>query len=77
MTNPISIAVAVAAIAVPAVAEPMPYPKTRDQCAGSYVQSGGFCVPRSGGTVRAAVPKPAGAQCPAGWVASGGACERR
>ena len=34
-------------------AEPLPYPKPRDgQCAGSYVQSGGFCVPKSGGTVK-------------------------
>ena len=58
-------------------AEPLPYPKQPgQQCAGSYVQSGGFCVPMSGGTVRPAVPKPSGAQCPSGWVQSGGACQK-
>jgi hypothetical protein len=53
----------VALIMTTAQAEPLPYPKPRDgQCAGSYVQSGGFCVPKSGGTVREAIPKPQGAQ---------------
>jgi len=43
------------------------YPKPRDgRCAGSYVQSGGFCVPKSGGTVRDAIPKPTDGQC---WLA--------
>jgi len=58
-------------------AEPLPYPKPKDgQCAGSYVQSGGFCVPKSGGTVRESIPKPRGARCPGGWTQSGGACEK-
>jgi hypothetical protein len=36
------------ALITTAHAEPLPYPKLRDgQCAGSYVQSGGFCVPKS------------------------------
>src|SRR5262245_29889662 len=37
--------------------EPTPYPKGSGQCAGSYVQSGGFCAPKSGGTVREAIPR--------------------
>jgi hypothetical protein len=58
-------------------AEPaLPYPKGREQCSSGYVQSGSYCVPKSGGTVRPAVPRPPGASCPSGWVASGGACER-
>ena len=29
-------------------AEPLPYPKpAQGQCAGNYVESGGFCVPKS------------------------------
>jgi len=46
------------------------------QAERGYVQSGGFCVPKSGGTAREAVPRPRGSQCPSGWTASGGACER-
>jgi hypothetical protein len=58
-------------------AEPQPYPKPQaQQCAGSYVQSGGFCVPKSGGTLREAIRKPRGAQCPSGRASSGGACEK-
>jgi len=57
-------------------AEPLPYPKPRDgQCAGSYVQSGGFCVSKSG-QVRDAIPKPQDGQCPAGWSSSGSSCEK-
>jgi hypothetical protein len=55
-------------------AEPLPYPKQPvQQCVGSYMQSGGFYVPKSGGTVREAIPKPRGVQCPSGWASSGGA----
>lgn len=70
--------VVVFAVLVPmsASAEALPYPKGQGQCAGSYMQSGGFCVPKSGGTVRPSVPKPPGAQCPSGWTQSGGACEK-
>jgi len=58
-------------------AEPLPYPKPRHgQCTGSYVQSGWFCVPKSGETVRDAIPKPQVAQCPAGWASLGSSCER-
>lgn len=56
-------------------AQPMPYLK-QGQCSGSYVQSGSYCVPKSGGTVRPAVRRPPGASCPSGWTQSGGACER-
>jgi hypothetical protein len=55
----------------------LPYPKPRDsQCSGSYTQSGGFCIPKSGGTVRESIPKPRGMQCPSGWASSGDACEK-
>ena len=58
-------------------AEPMPYPKPRDgQCAGSYVQSGSFCVPKSGGTVRESIPKPLDGQCPSGWASGASSCEK-
>ncbi len=57
-------------------AEPMPYPKGQGQCAGSYMQSGSYCVPKSGGTRREAVPKPRSASCPSGWRQSGDACEK-
>jgi hypothetical protein len=59
-----------------ASAQQLPYIKGSGQCASSYVQSGSYCVPKSGGTVRAAVPKPPGASCPSGWAQSGGACEK-
>jgi hypothetical protein len=55
-------------------AEPLPYPKGREQCSSGYVQSGAYCVPKSGGTVRPAVPRVG--TCPSGWSQSGGACER-
>jgi hypothetical protein len=58
-----------------AAAEPLPYLK-QGQCSSGYVQSGSYCVPKSGGTVRPAVPRPAGASCPSGWSQSGGACEK-
>jgi len=61
---------------VTAHAEPLPYLKGQGQCAGSYVQSGSYCVPKSGGTLREAVPKPRGASCPSGWRQSGDACEK-
>lgn len=58
-------------------AEPLPYPKPRDgQCSGSYVQSGSFCVPKSGGTVRESIPKPRDGQCPSGWSSGASSCER-
>jgi hypothetical protein len=61
---------------VTALAEALPYTKGSGQCAGSYVQSGSYCVPKSGGTLREAVPKPRGASCPSGWRQSGDACEK-
>ena len=71
----ISIAIIVFGV-VKALAEPLPYPKPRDgQCALSYVQSGGFCIPKSG-QVRDAIPKQQGAQCPSGWASSGSSCEK-
>jgi hypothetical protein len=58
-------------------AEPLPYPKQPgQQCAGSYVQSGSYCVPKSGGTVRESIPKPRDGQCPAGWSSGASSCER-
>lgn len=57
-------------------AQPMPYLK-QGQCSSGYVQSGSYCIPKTGGTVRPAVAKPPGASCPAGWAASGGACEKK
>lgn len=58
-------------------AEPLPYPKPANgQCAGSYMQSGGFCVPKSGGSVREAIPKPPGAQCPSGWASGAASCDK-
>lgn len=57
------------------VAQPMPYLK-RGQCSSGYVQSGSYCVPKFGGTVRPAVARPPGANCPSGWAQSGGACEK-
>lgn len=57
------------------VAQPMPYLKS-GQCSSGYVQSGSYCVPKSGGTVRPAVARPPGAICPNGWAQSGGACEK-
>lgn len=64
-----------AAMAQASQAWPLPYLK-QGQCSSGYVQSGSYCVPKSGGTVRPAVSRPAGASCPAGWAQSGGACER-
>jgi hypothetical protein len=53
------------ALVTTAQAQPLPYPKPANgQCAGSYMQPGGFCVPKSGGSVREAIPKPPGVQCP-------------
>ena len=57
-------------------AQALPYVKGSGQCSGSYVQSGSYCVPKSGGTVRPAVAKPKGGSCPSGWAQSGSACER-
>jgi len=58
-------------------AEPMPYPKpATGQCANSYVQSGAFCVPKSGGTVRESIPKPRDGQCPSGWASEASSCEK-
>ena len=51
----------------------LPYPKGREQCSFGYTQSGS-CVPKSGGSVRPAVPR-VGTR-PSGWAASGGACEK-
>src|ERR1044072_5350727 len=56
--------------------EPDPYVKSRGQCTGSYVQSGSFCVPKSGGTVKPSFPKPPGATCPGGYPQSGGGCQK-
>lgn len=59
-----------------AAAEPLPYLK-RGQCSSGYTQSGSYCIPKSGGTVRPAVRRPPGASCPSGWTQSGGACEKK
>lgn len=61
---------------VQARSEALPYPKGQAQCSGSYVQSGGYCVPKSGKSPPA-IPKPRNAQCPSGWADNGGSCERR
>jgi hypothetical protein len=65
---------ALLALAAPAVAQPLPHPKT-GQCSGGYVQSGGYCVPKSRDSAPA-VPKPPGASCPSGYRQSGSTCER-
>jgi hypothetical protein len=57
-----------------ALAEPLPHPKT-GQCSGGYVQSGGYCIPKTQDSAPA-VPKPPGASCPSGWRQSGSTCER-
>lgn len=54
-------------------AEALPYPKGHEQCAGSYVQSGDYCTPKSGNAAPA-VPKRG--QCPSGWFQSGGSCQK-
>jgi hypothetical protein len=57
--------------------QPIPYPKPHDgQCSGSYVQSGGFCMPKSGGTVRESITKPRDGQCPSGRSSGASSCER-
>lgn len=68
-------AASICAALAPAQAQPLPYLK-QGQCSSGYVQSGAYCVPKSGGTVRPAVARPPGASCPSGWTASGGACEK-
>jgi hypothetical protein len=54
----------------PALAQPLPHPKT-GQCSGGYYQSGSYCIPKSERSAPA-IPKTAG-QCPSGWRQSGGA----
>jgi hypothetical protein len=61
----ITLAIAFAISAAAALAEPLPYPKGSAQCSGSYMQSGSYCIPKSERSA-AAIPKPPGAQCPAG-----------
>lgn len=56
------------------VADPLPYIK-QGQCAGNYVQSGGYCVPKSS-TTRQSIPKPSGQQCPAGWSSGASSCTK-
>jgi hypothetical protein len=60
------------AIASPALAEPLPHPKT-GQCSGGYVQSGSYCIPKSERSPPA-VPKVG--SCPSGYRQSGSTCER-
>ena len=72
--HPITIAL-LAVLGSAAAAQPLPYVKT-GQCSSGYVQSGSYCVPKSGGTVRPAVARPPGASCPSGSSQSGAACER-
>ena len=57
-------------------AQPLPYLKS-GQCSSGYVQSGSYCIPRTGIRVRPAVARPPGASCPNGWTQSrGSACEK-
>ena len=59
-----------ATLALPAVAQPMPLPKT-GSCPSGYTESGGYCAPmRRDAPV--AVPKIG--QCPSGFVQSGAHC---
>jgi hypothetical protein len=60
------------ALAGPALAQPLPHPKT-GQCSGGYVQSGGYCVPKS---ARSAPTVPKVGQCPAGWRSGASTCEK-
>lgn len=60
------------ALASPALAQPLPHPKT-GQCSGGYVQSGSYCVPKS---ARSAPAVPKVGQCPAGWRSGASTCER-
>jgi hypothetical protein len=55
-----TIAIAALALAGPALAQPLPHPKT-GQCSGGYVQSGSYCVPKTDRS-RPAIPKVG--QCP-------------
>jgi hypothetical protein len=72
-----AITVMLVALVTSVHAQPLPYPKSHDgQCAGSYVQSGGFCIPKAGGTVRESILKPRDGQCPSGWSSGASSCER-
>ena len=73
MTRTFAIIITIA-LASPALAQPLPHPKT-GQCSGGYVQSGSYCVPKTWNSAPA-VPKPSGAACPSGWRQSGSACEK-
>jgi hypothetical protein len=53
-------------------AQPLPIPKT-GQCPSGYASGASYCTPMHG-TTRTAVPKVPGAQCPGGWIQSGGSC---
>jgi hypothetical protein len=53
---------------VMAPAQVQPVPRI-GSCPSGFVTSGGYCMPMSG-TTRPAIVK-GGAQCPAGWTASG------
>jgi hypothetical protein len=75
MNTRLAFVACVALITTTAHAEPaLAYPKGREQCVRGYTQSGSFCTPKTGVTVRPAVPRVG--SCPSGWVASGGACEK-
>ena len=60
------------ALASPALAQPLPHPKT-GQFRGGYVQSGSYCVPKS---ARSAPAVPKVGQCPAGWRSGASTCEK-
>jgi hypothetical protein len=58
MNTRLAFVACVALITTTAHAEPaLAYPKGREQCARGYTQSGSFCTPKTGGTVRPAVPR--------------------
>ena len=55
-------------------AQALPYPKN-GQCAGSYTQSGAFCIPQSERSAPA-IPKPRDGRCPTGYLSGAHSCTK-
>jgi hypothetical protein len=72
MAKTLTTIAALLALAAPSVAQPLPHPKV-GQCSGGYVQSGGFCIPK---TERSQPAVPKVGQCPASWRSGALTCER-
>jgi hypothetical protein len=70
MTRIALAAAILAAFVLPALAQPLPLPKT-GQCPSGYRESGGYCAPTSD---RAPPAIPKQGQCASNWVQSGNYC---